>query len=131
MRLKSSGRVGVTNVHGPEKSGAENQRPDTRKKTAPLGPRRKTSASVLLTHCKFVPLTGSYFGAPLSSSNSAGFSLMKTAGTLPVVSGCRAARTSLQLPSSGRLLKLVGSLLARRHGPCNELALSQLLPTRR
>src|SRR4051812_45972890 len=29
--LKSSGSVGVANVHGPVKSGALNQRPDTRK----------------------------------------------------------------------------------------------------
>ena len=55
--LKSSGSVGVANVHGPLKSGAENQRPDTRKYTGPPLPRRNTSLSVLLTHSSFVPVT--------------------------------------------------------------------------
>ena len=51
--LKSSGRVGVANVHGPVKSGAENQRPETRKYTAPVAPIRNTSVSVLLTQSSF------------------------------------------------------------------------------
>src|SRR5512142_1480006 len=51
---KSAGSFGVANVHGPVKSGAENQRPATRKYTGPALPRRNTSLSVLLTHSRFV-----------------------------------------------------------------------------
>ena len=47
--LKAAGSVGVANVHGPVKSGAENHRPATRKYTAPVSAIRKTSLSVLLT----------------------------------------------------------------------------------
>jgi hypothetical protein len=55
---KSSGSFGVANVHGPVKSAAVNQRPDTRKYTGPSLPTRKTSLSVLLTQTSFVPETG-------------------------------------------------------------------------
>ena len=55
--LKSSGRFGVANVHGPSKAGAVNQRPETRKYTGPFLPSLKTSLSVLLTQSSLVPVT--------------------------------------------------------------------------
>src|SRR2546427_127236 len=117
IRLKSSGRFGVANVHGPEKSGAENQRPATRKDTRPFSLCRKTSSSVLLTHKRVVPITGTYFGAPSVSSSSAGILLMYTVGTrlaeTPPVGNDDL--TSDQFPSSGRLRKLAGTAVACRH----------------
>ena len=57
--LKSSGSVSDANVHGPPKSGAENQRPAMRKYTGPVRVMRNTSLSVLLTQSKpAVPPTG-------------------------------------------------------------------------
>ena len=53
--LKSAGSEGVANVHGPVKSGAENQRPGDEVVDAPRRPMRKTSLSVLLTHIRPVP----------------------------------------------------------------------------
>src|SRR4029079_10638606 len=41
--LKSAGSVGVAKVHGPVKSGAENQRPATREYTRPVVPAQNTS----------------------------------------------------------------------------------------
>src|SRR6187455_2511785 len=55
--LKSSGRARDANVHGPEKFGAVNHRPDTRKYTGPVVPMRKISASVLFTHISLVVAT--------------------------------------------------------------------------
>src|SRR4030095_7306186 len=79
--LKSAGRLGEANVHGPPKSGAENQRPDVRKYTGPLRFARNRSLSVLLTHSRpAVPAIGEYAGSPFSRISSAGVVVADTRG---------------------------------------------------
>src|SRR5436190_1952841 len=126
--LNSSGSVGVANVHGPVKSGAENQRPATRKNTGPVLPIRKTSLSVLLTQNSWDPVvTGTYVGSPFSRIISEGCIDTNTFGAslaLIFLPG-RLSLTSFQLASSGSFLKLSGSVPAGPHGPCRSIALSQ------
>src|SRR5262245_51583579 len=99
-----------------------------RKYTGPVVPILNTSLSVLLTHCSLVPLTGTYFGAPVSRINSAGVVLMKTFGTCDDFSDFpgTAVFTSFQLSSAGRFLNASGSLPAAIHGPLRSAAVTQL-----
>src|SRR5579872_2240245 len=129
--LKSSGRLGVANVHGPLKSGAVNHRPATRKYTGPPLPKRKTSLSVLLTHSRCVPVTTRYAGAPLTRISSAGFVLVKTCGIVVTACAGIAALTSFQLSSAGSFEKLAGSFDAGFHGPASADASYQDRPSRR
>ena len=88
---------------------------------------------MLLIHCRFVPVTGAYLGAPLRSSNSAGFSLTNTAGSAPLAvaaaappgprSSCRRREELLKL--AGKLADLAPRALAVR------LAVNQPLSTRK
>ena len=100
----------------------------------PLGPIRKTSLSVLLTHISFVPnTTGAYFGSPLSSISSAGCRLTNTFGAwlaLTFLPG-RLSFTSFQLPSSGSFLKLSGSVPAGVHAPFRSDVFIQTVSSRR
>src|SRR5262245_16426653 len=99
----------------------------------PLVPSRKTSASVLFTHCRRVPFTGVYAGAPRRRINSAGAVLTMTLGVvLPAtLAAGSAARTSFQLSSAGSFEKLAGSDAAADHGPFTSAAFSHRLLSRR
>src|SRR6185369_2066287 len=104
MRWKSAGRLVDANVHGPERSGAENHRPATRKYTDPVFPTRNRSLSVLLIHIRPVPATGWYHGSPSRAISSAGSVATSTAFARDRLPG-RFALTSFQLSSSGSLAK--------------------------
>ncbi len=100
---------------------------------APVGPRRNRSLSVLFTHCRPVPGTGSYTGSPRSRIISAGVKLTKTDGACAAVNVFpgTAAFTAVQFSSAGSLLKLGGSLAAGVQGPSTAAAVIQLSFTRR
>src|SRR6187402_1229446 len=94
---------------------------------------RKTSLSVLLTHCSPVPWTGRYAGAPVSRMSSAGCVLTKTFGTAAAAIDLpgRLALTSFQLSSAGSFEKLGGSFPAADHVPFTSVAVSQVSLLRR
>src|SRR6478752_6402031 len=118
MFLKSAGRSGVAKVQAPFRSGARNQRPDRRTYHCFPAVSKKTSDSVLDTHCSEVFGTFCSAGVPLNRIISAGASVEMTLGAFPswYRSGGMAARESVQLESSGKSFSSAGSSVTEVQG---------------
>ncbi len=89
---------------------------------------------MLLTHSRLpAPVTGTYFGSPVSRIISAGTRLTNTFGALSAETFFPGSLllTSLKFSSAGSLVKLSGSGPAGVHGPLMSVAFSHESPASR